>query len=186
MSQSSGAPNPTFDERKKFAEQSGLQFQAQRRIRDYDEDFLAPLEAIHNDLTDDERVRHLEQFLSTALPYLSEKTLKIVKEARKEADAISGEIKTAIVQVGVYGHALVIEQAKSLGSRSHLPVDSPAHFSALLQNEDRLRRERRFEILVWTKGFVEKELVDQGLIPRKPKEKMPGIGINYGGSADKK
>ncbi len=174
---------PSFDEAKKFAEESGFKVVAQRPIRDYDEEILASIEAEYNETDVNQKFWHLLNHLSDAQPFVEQfepKKLVLLEKMWDDVDRLGeGGPKLTVRQTGSYGHVVVMESSTALGGESRVPPDSRI-IAVKLDEDHRTLMEKKYARLVRERGWVDKLLADHDIIPRKPKGSMPGIG---GGSA---
>lgn len=150
----------------------GLNLQPQRHIRDQEEIFTTLLDAIFNDLSYVGKVQHLAELYGAAMPEVTQATAKKIQDA---FDGVGNEMpsyKTAITEVGTFGHALVVEQSKDQLERSHLPLNSPEHYKEFMGSEKENSHMRLYFKLVLPLGDVIHDLVAKEILPRRFASKL--------------
>jgi len=146
--------------------------QAQRHVRDQEEIFTVLLDSIMNDTSYVGKVQHLIELCGASYPHVQRETQEKIDNALGAVDRETPTFKTSISKIGTEDAALVVEQSKAQGARSHLPLNSSEHYRIFMESERENSHMRIYLKLVKVIGSVVDDLVKAGLLPKQFASKM--------------
>jgi hypothetical protein len=161
------ATNPEYQNRTSLQEQlrlfqaAGLNLQGQTVIRDLEDAIDSKVQALHNDMSERLRVKHIRQLYSLAMPYISPDTQQKVRELLEDKRNEAPAPKTEILKNPTEGAMLHV-------NGNPIPLDSPAHFRILLEESSEIVHSAIFDRLTMVLGDVLKDLTEKNLYPRRP------------------
>ncbi len=151
----------------RFLQAQGLTLQPQRHVRDQEEIFTTLLDAVLNDASYIGKVQHLIELYGAAYTHTTKETQAKLDAAFEEIKTGTPTYNTAIAKVGTEGTALIVQQEKAHGARSHLPLNSSEHYRIFMDSERENSHMRIYLKLVKPLGNVLDDLVAKDYLPRK-------------------
>lgn len=161
----SGSPEfqnrTTLQEQLRIFQAAGLQLQGQTILRNLDDAIDSKVQALHNDMSERLRVKHIRQLYSMALPYVTDGTKEKIREMLEDPALMAPPPKTEIKKNPTEGAMLHV-------NGNPIPLDSPAHFRILLEESSEIIHSGIFDKLQNILGEVLKDLIDEGYYSRRP------------------
>jgi hypothetical protein len=161
------ATNPEYQNRTSLQEQlrlfqaAGLNLQGQTVIRDLEDAIDSKVQALHNDMSERLRVKHIRQLYSLAIPYVTPDTKAKIEDLLNDKRNEAPAPKTDIIKNPTEGAMLHV-------NGNPIPLDSPAHFRILLEESSEIVHSAIFDRLTMILGEVLKDLTDKGFYSRRP------------------